>query len=550
MSDRITVVGRIASGESADVYEARRDGKPVALKVLHPHLADDPVVRARFLREAQSVSDVRHANVVRVDGIVEHEGRPAMVMELVPGGSLAGRTLNPDETLRLLRGVLVGLDALHARGIVHRDLRPSHILLGAGGTPKIADFAMASIRELSGLTRSTVMTSRPHYVDPAAWGRGRRDPASDLYSAGATFCEVLTGDPPARSIFGAERSARRAISGIDHFVVNVIESLLAPADRRPRSAREALAWIDSGTGPARRISECLYCGAPMPADAAICVSCRREPPSVRLDRDGEFLVLKKISEAQDVLTPFRRRLSLLAGPGQTIPPLLTGDIRLYSRAERDAGIQLPVVIASGIASESVIPLIALLEGRDASQVDITRYPMRKLHRFKRGPLVHLSEGVVVPPASTTALRRLAVLADPTTRPDSSSAHLRIECAHAVAVAARRVAAAGVAALDPESIRSLGERLFAVVDRIEQQERYLSEIDLHEAYAALERSSARGEDASAAGRRAAELVEQYAEAHRDAATARYRLSEACRRLESIEPQRLEAELHELGRVVSG
>ncbi|MFW5688063.1 MAG: serine/threonine-protein kinase, partial [Spirochaetota bacterium] len=494
MNGRIEVITRIAHGDTADVYEIRRDDAPFAVKVLHPHLANDPVVRARFVREAQALSTINNAHVVRVHALVEHEGRPAMLMELMEGGSIEGERLDPSRTVALLRGLLSGLVELHGRGIVHRDIRPSHILRDRDGTAKLVDFGMASIRDLSGLTRSTVVTSRPHYVDPFSWGRRSVSPVQDLYSLGAVAFESLTGSPPPVSLFSRDdRNRAKAFAdlreGTDHFVATVVTLLMEQPSRRPRSAAEVLEWLDAGAlRGARCLSECLFCGAPMPEDASICLECGKEPPALRRDPRGEFLVLKKVSEEQEVLSPFLRKLRLLSDGTEAIPPLLTGDTRLYSRAERKEGHQLPVRIVDGVAEESVGPLIELLTESHADRIRVVRYPAEKIRRFKRGPLIRLREGIPVAPATLTALRRLTAR----TSPAGEQSDLRRECSYALAVAARRLATPdGGGPLDAEMIDALSSDFFAAVGHLEQTERYLAGVNLQHSYSELERADVMG-----------------------------------------------------------
>jgi serine/threonine protein kinase len=548
---------RLAHGETSDVFAVEHRGKPRALKVLHPHLADDPIIRSRFVREARTLCGVTHPHIVQVHELIEHDGRPAMLMELASGGSLSDRRQTLDAAIALLRDLLGALATLHRHGIVHRDIRPSHILFAEDDTVKLVDFGMASIRNLSGLTRSTVFTSRPHYADPFSWGRGRADPVQDLYSMGAVIFETLTGAPPPLALFSRDRSARERVladfrAGTDHPVATIVCALMDEPARRPRSASEVLLWLEAGDVTAgRRLAECIYCGDPMPAESAVCMRCGRTPPVIRRDRGGEFIALKKISEDQAILSPFLRKLQLLSAGSEPIPRLLIGDVRLYSRAEQKGGLRLPVRIAENIAPESVPELIRLLEGEHPDKIHITRYAMRAAGRVKRGPLISVKDGLVVPEATIHALRQVGRRTDATPgRPEADAisglrtpvasadsrggADLKREAAHALAVAAGRLVTptSRTFPLDSETIDELGTRLFAVISHVHRTEAYLEAIDLHVAYADLERAGVNRSATHDAHRRAEDVFAAYADAERTAARTRASLVEICRILEGV------------------
>src|SRR3954454_17329946 len=152
LPDRYRVVRHVANGGMGAVYAAEDGllGRPVAIKVLASHLAEDPVNRERFQREARAAARLStHPNVITVYDVGEHRGRPFLVMELMAGGSIAQRLRSerPDraQALTWLAGAAAALDFGHAHGIVHRDVKPPNLLLDANERVHVADFGIARL---------------------------------------------------------------------------------------------------------------------------------------------------------------------------------------------------------------------------------------------------------------------------------------------------------------------------------------------------------------------------------------------------------------------
>jgi tetratricopeptide (TPR) repeat protein/predicted Ser/Thr protein kinase len=199
------VLGR---GGMGVVYKARhlRLNRPVALKMLLAGAYAAPQERARFQREAEAVAGLRHANIVQVYDVGDHEGRPYFTMECVEGGSLARKAAGTPqpacEAAALVATLAEAIEVAHQGGIVHRDLTPANILLTADGTPKIVDFGLARRMEGDGgLTVTGVPVGTPNYMAPEQV-RGDREaigPATDVYALGGILYEMLTGRPPFRA---------------------------------------------------------------------------------------------------------------------------------------------------------------------------------------------------------------------------------------------------------------------------------------------------------------------------------------------------------------
>jgi hypothetical protein len=164
-------------------------------------LAPGPDATARFRHEAQAIAQMRHPNIVNVYDFGEHDGVPYMIIEYVPGGSLANRLSNgPLDTataLKYLRGIAAGLDHAHGLGIVHRDVKPANVLLEKDDTPVLADFGLAKLLQGSSLKSMTgVTTGTPAYMAPEQVTGTKVGPAADRYALATIAYEMLTGVIP------------------------------------------------------------------------------------------------------------------------------------------------------------------------------------------------------------------------------------------------------------------------------------------------------------------------------------------------------------------
>lgn len=204
LGERYRLVREIASGGMATVFRALDEvlEREVAVKVLHRHLAADPVFLDRFLREARAAAALSHPNVVAVYDWGEDEDDAYLVMELVDGPSLRdvlrerGR-LDPPEAAAVLAPAARGIAAAHTRGLVHRDVKPENILVSAEGVVKVTDFGLA--RATAATTQTFApgsLVGSPHYLAPEAVREENLGPASDVYSLGIVLYECLVGAPP------------------------------------------------------------------------------------------------------------------------------------------------------------------------------------------------------------------------------------------------------------------------------------------------------------------------------------------------------------------
>ncbi len=204
LDGRYRVVRRISRGGMAVVYEAldTRLDRPVALKVMHPGLAEDATFVSRFIHEARSAARLSHPNIVAVYDQGTDDGTVFLAMEYVAGRTLRdllrerGR-LSPREALDILEPVLSALAAAHRAGLVHRDVKPENVLLADDGRVKVADFglARAAAAAHSGQATQGVLMGTVAYLAPEQTS-GAADERSDVYSAGIMLFEMLTGAPP------------------------------------------------------------------------------------------------------------------------------------------------------------------------------------------------------------------------------------------------------------------------------------------------------------------------------------------------------------------
>jgi len=200
---RYRIEARLGDGATGVVYRALRepDGLLVALKVLRAELGADETYRRRFAHEARAAAEVRHRHLIRVLEAGEAGGRPFLASEYVAGQTLAARLdadggLPLDGILRLASELGAGLDALHGAGLVHRDVKPSNVMLDRQGAALLGDFGLAKGRAYTVLTRPGAVVGTLDYLAPEIIGGAVAAPPSDLYALGCVVFECMAGVPP------------------------------------------------------------------------------------------------------------------------------------------------------------------------------------------------------------------------------------------------------------------------------------------------------------------------------------------------------------------
>lgn len=197
------IVSELGRGGMATVYKAYQSSlaRNVAIKVLPEYFAHEPGFLERFQQEAIAVANLRHPNIPVVHDYGEHDGITYIVSEYIDGGTLTdhlGKPLPLQEVIKLLRPVAAALDHAHAKGVLHRDVKPSNVLLERDGTPMLADFGLAKMlsSDQTSLTRTGTILGTPAYMAPEQCEGQELTPTVDVYALGVVAYEMLTGRQP------------------------------------------------------------------------------------------------------------------------------------------------------------------------------------------------------------------------------------------------------------------------------------------------------------------------------------------------------------------
>ncbi|MGB8198883.1 MAG: serine/threonine-protein kinase, partial [Pseudonocardiaceae bacterium] len=285
-------------------------GRPVAIKevLLPPGIpqAEADALRERSLREARAIAALSHPNVVTLYDVAREGAAPFVVMELVASVSLAelvrDNALPPQRVVAIGAAVAAALQAAHAAGITHRDVKPGNVLMAHDGRIKLTDFGIARNRCDQTLTATGLMLGSPAYIAPEIASGGPVNPASDLWGLGATLFAAVEGRPP--------YDAGTAMATVASVVQGEVP--------RP-SCSGALAEVISGLmikNPARRMSlsrvRQLLGAPPEPADPE---SMAPEPMAPKPVRPIPVTVLGPEKDAEKLDPPRRRTGQLAAAPG-------------------------------------------------------------------------------------------------------------------------------------------------------------------------------------------------------------------------------------------
>jgi len=203
LNNRYQIERLLGTGGMADVYLATDTllGRHVAVKILHPQYAKDPVFIQRFRQEAQAAANLNQRNIVNVFDWGIDEGVDYLVMEHVEGSNLKdiilrGGPLLPERAVEIAVAISGALEAAHANGIVHRDIKPQNIIVMPDNQIKVMDFGIARAAGGSAMTQTGTILGTAQYISPEQAQGHTADPRSDLYSLGIVIYEMLTGKVP------------------------------------------------------------------------------------------------------------------------------------------------------------------------------------------------------------------------------------------------------------------------------------------------------------------------------------------------------------------
>jgi serine/threonine-protein kinase len=228
---------QIARGGMGEIYRATDStlGRAVAIKVLAERYAADESVRARFTREALAAARLSgQRNTITIYDVGEHNDRPYIVMEYLGGGSLEDILRDegaqpPERVFRWLEQAAAALDAAHAEGVVHRDVKPANLMLDRSGNVHVADFGIASAAGMDSLTMTGTVLGTAGYLSPEQAMGDRATPASDRYGLAVVAYELLTGKRP----FAADSPTAEAAAHVNAPVPSVCDTSTLPCELDP-----------------------------------------------------------------------------------------------------------------------------------------------------------------------------------------------------------------------------------------------------------------------------------------------------------------------------
>jgi hypothetical protein len=286
MTERFTLLSELGRGGMGIVWKARDEetGAVVALKVLREAYAEDPDYLARFERELELAKRIDSVHVVKVLGYGVRQRVPYLALEYIDGPSLHdalsqhGKYDWPDARALLVQ-IAQGLADAHAAGIVHRDVKPSNVLIGPDGTAKLTDFGIARGLDSTRMTATSTMLGTPAYLAP----EGPKDARSDLYSLGIIGYQLLTGSPPFvgqtyQDVLLAHLRDEPDLARLPAEVRPIIGWLLAkdPA-KRPRNAWEVIPVVEGRLFLARPIAGSFPKEAPASVGSGVRLPIKRMP---------------------------------------------------------------------------------------------------------------------------------------------------------------------------------------------------------------------------------------------------------------------------------
>ena len=264
---RYEIIRLLGQGGMGAVYQAydRELERQVALKVIRSDMAANPEILKRFKQELILARQITHKNVIRIFDLGEAEGLKFITMEYIEGEDLHSilhrkKKLAPAEAANIMAQVCRALEAAHAEGVIHRDLKPQNIMLDKNGTAYVMDFGIARSMIASGMTQTGALIGTPDYMSPEQAKGLKVDARSDLFTAGIIFYEMLGGQTPfdadttMAKLWKRTNEPARPLSEIDNTIPQPLTDIVRKCleidpEKRFASATELLQEIDLWLGP-------------------------------------------------------------------------------------------------------------------------------------------------------------------------------------------------------------------------------------------------------------------------------------------------------------
>jgi serine/threonine protein kinase len=263
------LIEKVAEGGMGAIHRARdrRSGEIVAIKIMPPHMAANPVLLKRFEQEFKAASKLDHPNIVRALAFGDTGTSPYLVMEFVEGESLGQKLeregrMDENDALRIIAQVAQGLHRAHRMNLVHRDVKPDNILVRPDGVAKLADLGLVKETETDlNLTKTGRGLGTPHFMAPEQFRNAKNaDIRCDIYSLGATLYMMVTGELPFKSSGPLDAWMKKIQNDLvppkqlapdltDRVNWAILRAMSADAEQRPNSCRE---FIEDVTGKSTR----------------------------------------------------------------------------------------------------------------------------------------------------------------------------------------------------------------------------------------------------------------------------------------------------------
>ena len=284
LGSRYEILKLLGHGGMGAVYQAkdRELDRVVALKVIRPDLAGRPDILQRFKQELILARQVTHKNVIRIFDLGEADGIKFITMQFIEGQDLKTLLVQKgkfavEEAVGIVQQVCLALEAAHAEGVVHRDLKPQNIMVDEQGKVSVMDFGIARSVEFGGMTQTGALMGTPEYMSPEQVRGERVDARSDLFTLGIILCELLTGQMPYQAdttmALMFKRTQERAVppAQLDPSVPQPVSDIVAKCleidpSRRYQSAQQILNDLEiwQGTRPGTIVAPTPFRLRPFP----------------------------------------------------------------------------------------------------------------------------------------------------------------------------------------------------------------------------------------------------------------------------------------------